>query len=100
MKSLSAYSLQADIILKYLTGSSSNLVGSGDPCPPLLASLNTFVNQVPLMKQFPLLPVIALQLPSFLSGKVAPGYVQFRKVSICKIFHVTHGPLLCLVLMQ
>ncbi|MCJ1264415.1 hypothetical protein MMC22_004286 [Lobaria immixta] len=31
------------------------------------------------MKQFPLLTVIALQLPSFLSGKLVPGYVQFRK---------------------
>lgn len=71
--------INADIMIKILTGSSSNFVGSNDPCPPLLTTLNTFINHGPLMKQFPLLPVIALQLPSFLSGKLVPGYVQFRK---------------------
>ena len=43
-------------------------------------SLDVFTESLAMMKHFPILQKVALNLPTFLSEKVLPGYSSFRSV--------------------
>ncbi|KAJ5746283.1 cytochrome P450 [Penicillium odoratum] len=53
-----------------------------DIYPPLLASIDSFTNNIWLMNHLTFLGTIALSLPERLSEKIVPGYQSFRNVSL------------------
>ena len=48
--------------------------------PPFMATLRTFSENFFLMKHFPILTIIASQMPSSWSERLLPGDFQFRRV--------------------
>lgn len=57
-------------------------------------SLDLFTPSLMIMKHLPILQKAAMNLPSYLSDMVLPGYTSFRNVSHD---HVNYGPMIVLI---
>lgn len=74
-----------------LFGSTEDLISQDENSiyPPLLATLDIFSQNLWLLKHFPILAKIGLNLPEKYSEKLAPGYQSFRNVSLAIFMFVS-----------
>lgn len=74
-----------------LFGYTEDLIGQNenDIYPSLLATLDIFAKNLWLLKHFPILAKIAVNLPEKYSEKLAPGYQSFRNVSLAVLMLIS-----------
>ncbi|KAI9647980.1 hypothetical protein NHQ30_002602 [Ciborinia camelliae] len=71
-------SFTSEVLFKILFGQPSNLLDSQEEEPELLESIDSFLNHIWLIKSFPIVSWLALNMPQSLAEKAVPGLKGFK----------------------
>ncbi|KAB8304148.1 hypothetical protein EYC80_003567 [Monilinia laxa] len=71
-------SFSAEVLFKTLLGQSQDFIGSQEEHPELLKSIDAFLSHIWIIKSFPIISWLAINMPQSLAQRAVPGFKKFR----------------------